>query len=206
MISETGENLSVLICCDHVFAHDWMTFLSYYSFRTFLPDAKLAIACERNSLIYDLFKWAKRLDLNFEIIKPKNKLEYLQYFQNKNKIDIPCLITTPDIICLKEWSVDFLPEQNKNYIKNNFMFIQNIKEEFVENENLYCCIKENKISHFATYSNGWFDFNMSVWINKKDYPFYPSFHQNKNLMSFNEKKMYELWKSCSLLLEVLFRG
>ena len=81
MISSTGENLNVLIYCKHTFVHDWMTFVSYYSIRTYLPDANVAIACERKSLSYDLFKWTKKLNLNFEILKEANPLEYLKYLE-----------------------------------------------------------------------------------------------------------------------------
>lgn len=62
MITETGENLNILInACT---AEDWMAFATWYSAFKNLPDAKIAIICNRNQLVeFQYFQWAKRLNI-----------------------------------------------------------------------------------------------------------------------------------------------
>lgn len=206
MINLTGENLNILLCCKHSFLHEWMTFLSYYSIHRYLPDAKVQIICERKNLYYDLFNWTKRSQVNFEYIKPKSKIEYLHHFISKKKLQTPCLIIEPHILCVREWTDDFIPDYKKNYQMNDFFYVADPNAYDFEPANLYYSIKDNKICNFVTYSEGWGTFNMTTWINKNDYPFHPLYKFDRATLSLNEKRMDELWDSVINLFPIMFRG
>ena len=62
-ISPTGKNLSIIISCDYLPAHDWMTLASWYSVNKNLPDAKVVIACPRREYerMWGLFQWVYRV-------------------------------------------------------------------------------------------------------------------------------------------------
>lgn len=205
MISSTGENLNILICCQHSLLHEWMTFFSYYSIKTYLPDAKLAISCERHNLHHSLFGWARKLNLNFEYHKPKTKLDYLNDFIFKKKLQIPCLIIEPDIICVRECNENFL-DLSKNQKQNEFFVVSDFEKKHFEDSVLYSQAKNNNISNFVSYSDGWGTFNLTTWINKNDYPFNPFYKFNKSLLSLNERRIDELWQSATNIFSVLFRG
>ena len=80
MIGNLGENLSVLIYCNHSVAHDWMSFLCWYSFYKNLPEAKIAVGCSRSNLRFDLYFWTKRLNIDFEYMKGDSPISYMERF------------------------------------------------------------------------------------------------------------------------------
>lgn len=62
MITETGNNLSVLITTET--GQDWQTFGTWYSFYKNLPNAKVAITCARNEETpFQYFQWTKRINV-----------------------------------------------------------------------------------------------------------------------------------------------
>ena len=206
MITSTGENLSVLICCDHSISSDWMTFLSAYSFSKYLPEAKIAIACQRKDIRRNLFMWAKKLNFNFEILKTSDSLSYLRYFIEKDKLSLPALIVSPDIICVRELEQNSFLHSTKNYKKNDFYLVNDLNSNFEEKSDLYCDVKEDKIVNFVTYSNGWGNFNLSSWINKDEYPFHPLAKYNRTLLGLNERRLDDIWMSATNIFECIFRG
>jgi hypothetical protein len=69
MISETGENLNVVILTQT--AEDWRTFASWYSVRNNLPDAAISILCHRTTRVeFQYYQWAKRLEVPLKFINP----------------------------------------------------------------------------------------------------------------------------------------
>lgn len=85
-ITPTGENLSIIIDCDYVPHHDWMTKVSVFSIQQHLPDANISINCKRNICKYQLFDWTRKLNIRFT------------YNENKQK---ECLIITPDVMAIR---------------------------------------------------------------------------------------------------------
>ena len=47
MVTSTGKGLNVLIRSEYSFSSNWMSFGSWYSVQKNLPDANVAIVCER---------------------------------------------------------------------------------------------------------------------------------------------------------------
>lgn len=91
-ISPTGDGLRIALICDFIFAHDWMSYLSYYSITKNLPDASFRIICSRGGDIKrPLFRWAKMFKLNFIITDAKMDLS--DYF-----------IITPTIVALEAYN------------------------------------------------------------------------------------------------------
>ncbi len=65
MPSITGKDLNILICCDYVRHHNWMTFSSWYSIFKNLPDAKVKIICKRTDIKETLFNWTRKCNVPF---------------------------------------------------------------------------------------------------------------------------------------------
>ena len=62
MITETGENLSVLITTET--GRDWQTFATWYSIYKNLPNAKVSIVCVRNEETpFQYFQWTKKINI-----------------------------------------------------------------------------------------------------------------------------------------------
>jgi hypothetical protein len=69
MITETGQNLSILIITEPEL--NWQTFATWYSFYKNLPEAKVAVVCHRTGetpFVY--YQWAKRLNVPIIHKKP----------------------------------------------------------------------------------------------------------------------------------------
>ena len=62
-ISLTGKNLVVIVACEYLPGHSWMSLASWYSMRKNLPDAKVLVGCSRRLFgrPSTLFEWAYRL-------------------------------------------------------------------------------------------------------------------------------------------------
>lgn len=204
MISYTGENLSVLICCSHLLHHDWMTFLSWYSFQQNLPDAKISILCNRKDMKFNLFNWTKRLGVTFEITKNDNPISCLNYALKKSYVKYPVLVISPDIICLQELDdEESIINSKQNYKKENCYILYNEVDDIVKNENLFANVKENKFSRFVSYSSGWGNFNADSWINKLGNPLSVYSKHDNVMLTINERRFSNIWKdACNVFHSV----
>ena len=198
MVSFTGENLSVLLCCSHSLHHEWMTFFSWYSFQQNLPDAKFAILCNRKDIKFNLFNWTKRLNIPFEITKNDNHLSCLGYAIKKSYVQYPVMIIGPDIVCLQELdSEDKLINSEKNYKKNDYYVIQNPNNFLEKNDDFFVDVRDKKVSRFVSYSSGWGNFNISSWINKVGNPLNVYSKYDGTVLSINERRLSNIWKDAS---------
>ena len=57
MIESTGDGLVVIISCKYIPCHNWMSFVSWFSIRRNLPDAKPVIIVERGIQNQSQFGW-----------------------------------------------------------------------------------------------------------------------------------------------------
>lgn len=64
-ISNTGDGLSIVIKCDYVPHHDWMSFASWYSITKNLPDAKVRMVCKRSGTPLQMFRWTRKVRVPF---------------------------------------------------------------------------------------------------------------------------------------------
>jgi len=61
----TGNNLGILIHCDQTPSHRWMSFASWYSINTHLPDAMVAVCLLRGIPIIDFVNWPNKCHTPF---------------------------------------------------------------------------------------------------------------------------------------------
>lgn len=207
MIGNLGENLSVLIYCNHSVAHDWMSFLCWYSFYKNLPEAKIAVGCSRSNLRFDLYFWTKRLNIDFEYMKGDSPISYMERFSSKGKLSLPCLLVTPDILSVREMDGhDGLFGAGKNSRKRGFMVVNDPKAGFEPREDLFCEAVENKISNFVSYSQGWGNFNTAEWIDRDVNALTPYMRLSKSPSGLNEKRISELWHGAVNVFKNVSRG
>lgn len=92
MISETGENLSILIVTEPEL--DWQTFATWYSVFKNLPDAPVSIVCQRNGKTpFHFMQWTKRLRLNTRITDRFSDFEQANWMAAVGKL--PVLLLRP---------------------------------------------------------------------------------------------------------------
>jgi hypothetical protein len=64
-VTETGDNLIVVIECAYLAHHNWMALACWYSISKLLPDAEVVIFCQRQAPTAELFKWTKKCNVPF---------------------------------------------------------------------------------------------------------------------------------------------
>ena len=195
MVSSTGENLSVLLCCSHLLHHNWMSFLSWYSFQQNLPDAKFAILCSRKDIKYDLFQWTKRVNIPFEITNRDEPISCFLYALYKSYIHYPFLVITPDILCLKDLTTDDqLINTGNNYQLNKCFIIHHNNSYAEEKKDFFVNVKDQNASRFVSYSEGWGNFNTHSWINKLGNPLHIYSKYDSIPLNMNERRLSNIWK------------
>jgi hypothetical protein len=193
MISSTGENLSVLISCDYTINHNWMTFFCWYCLYKNLPDAKIYVLCDRNSMDSLIFEWTRKCGIYFEIVKPMSLDEKVNHLRKKGFCE-SVLVIEPKDVAIRDFSeVDF--DENLLYKKVSFL-----------TEDLCCEAKDNKYCVFADYSKGWGKFVPQLWINKINSPFSNENKYALGDMSINEIRIGKLWNSVAHLFQTLSKG
>lgn len=189
-ISSTGDGLNILISCDYLLHHNWMSFLAWYSISKNLPDAKVYVATPRKIMNSDLFSWTYRCKIPLIFHREATQEEQVQIILNHG-IQKPLLIVPPDCMCIRDFKeADFDPESI---------------DIMQFNEIINCDCKEDKICVFATYSKGWGNFVTSSWINKATNPFIYSKYNQCNL-TVNEARLGRLWESAVPLFKAISRG
>ena len=193
MITNTGKNLSILIACDYTPCHHWMSFLAWYSFYRNIPEAKVAVVCNRFLMKYQLFDWTKRCDVPFALRKTDTILSHAKYFIEKNIISFPILILSPDVVAVRELSDASV--FNKSFSVSKATFLTEMTEPVDRHDNsLVFDVKGKDFETFMTYENGWGKFVTNSWINKEIHPIASLWEYEGVNMSPNERRLAELWK------------
>jgi hypothetical protein len=87
----TGNGLRLLIRCNYLSHHNWMSFISWFSIKKYLPDAEICVQCDRNKFVNcSLFEWVKKLNVDFSYSRLQSPL--------LGFIEIPC-----DVMAIGEW-------------------------------------------------------------------------------------------------------
>jgi hypothetical protein len=190
-IDSTGEGLNILIACDYLSHHDWMSFFCWYSISKNLPDAKVFVTCNRKIKYEDLFVWPRKCNIPFHFNKETDingQIKHaLDSFASK-----PLLVVPPDCVCIRDFneagfSLESLSEINKL------------------DDSLLCDCKDERPCCFATYSNGWGKFVTSSWINRISSPFFSVAQFNKGELTPNEVRIGRLWNSAAFLFQNVSR-
>jgi hypothetical protein len=165
-ISSTGDGLTILIACDQLDHHDWMSFVSWYSIYKNLPDAKVIIACKRGQCNYQFGGWTRRC--NVEFFQHPDDTDPHESAINKKIIfsqDVVQVIS-PDVMVLDRY----------------------IGEKIVSS-------KSSELATFVSYLEGCGGFVLSEWIDKSEVPFgerAKRFIQKK--ITVNESRIIKLWE------------
>lgn len=195
MITTTGKGLNILISCDYMPCHSWMSFLAWYSFYRNIPEAKVVVACNRLPMKHQLFDWTKRCDVPFSLFKPDSSFNHLRYFIDKKIISFPVLILSPDVVVVRE--LNDVSAFDNSFSEKKATFLTEMTETVLSyDKSLVFDVKGQDFATFVTYENGWGKFVTSSWINKDMHPFTPLWKYDDVEMSTNERRLSGLWRDC----------
>lgn len=191
-ISATGDGLNILIACDYLPHHNWMSFLCWYSITKNLPDASVFVAVHRKSITQNLFMWTQKCKVPFILHKETNDEGQIEAAINYG-VSKPMLVLSPDSICVRDFKeAGFSPES--------------LSEVRLLDSELFCDCKEDRPCTFVTYSNGWGKFVTSSWINKMGCPFSSMVKYNQGYLTANESRIGQLWIAATPLFLTVSRG
>lgn len=191
-ISSTGDGLNILIACDYLPHHDWMSFFCWYSLTKNLPDAKVTVASHRRLMEFEIYSWTRRCKVPFILHKETDEAGQIEValLQNTHK---PLLVIPPEVVCVRDFDeAGFSPES--------------LSEVRLLDYELSCDCKEDRSCAFATYQNGWGKFVTPSWINKTSCPFLSGVKYNQGMLSANEVRIGRLWSMATPLFQTVSRG
>ena len=192
-ISSIGKGLSILICCDFIVSHDWMSFLTFWSIRKNLPDATVSVVCKRRANA-DIFKWTRKcsVPIIFHTLDSVSDIKEFALRNPKSKVSEPVLLVKPSVVFVRDFEeAGFNPSVCD---KNSF-----------EIDGLIANVKSQNPTVCCDYSDGWGNFVTSTWINKSSIPF-SVVDYSTGTMSANEKRLAALWESASKMYQSILRG
>lgn len=211
MISETGENLDVIILTQT--AEDWRTFATWYSVQANLPDASVSILCHRTTRVeFQFYQWAKRLNIPLKIVTPfykeqiGDKLNALKLHMSTNVLILDYTTLVLDVLS-KDWIDMFSGDpkliiddhcvtsrnitiEDMDLVINNFVFTGTLKAP-AERKLLLPEAKEcEEPLAIATYSKG-----CGKWIDTmRGCPFSNADGLIGDSMTVNELRIVQLWR------------
>jgi hypothetical protein len=174
MISAVGKNLNILISCENIPEHNWMSYLCWYSIKKVLSDANIFISCKRNSVFAPFFNWTKKVNVPFKMYSGEIEKLFTQR---------PLLIVPPHSLAIRDFE--------EAGIEHNLSKDIN----YLENTNFFKDAKTNDFCVFCSYFDGWGNFVTSEWINKLNCPLTIFGKFSKNNMTINEKKIEKIWSN-----------
>jgi hypothetical protein len=221
MITETGNNLSVLITTET--GQDWQVFGTWYSIYKNLPDAKVAITCARNNETpFQYFQWTKRLKIpviHHNPFDPENpissRMDAVGKAISQNIVGDSILVIKSLIMTIDVLDQNLLQEFNSNshIFDNDVWFLKqpnipNMINEYLlddkaikTQENKLCSeAKETEdIRPIVSYRKG-----CGKWIDKlKGCPFSNANGLMTADMTSSENRIVELWKKMCTLYSVV---
>lgn len=187
-ISSTGDNLSILISCNHTNCDNWMAFLAWYSISKNLPDAKVLVACNRTTMRSPIFGWTKKCKVPFELHKCMSQDEQVEFVLEKGLLTTPVVLISPATVALRDFEESGF---DTNLLQGK------LKTDSLPN--LCCEAKEDKPCVFVTYFEGWGKFVTSTWIHKLNCPFTSENRFTNGSMTANEVRLGRLWSAVTPL-------
>jgi hypothetical protein len=187
-MTNTGDGLSVLILCDYIPIHNWMTFACWYSLSKILPDSKIGIMCNRRPVTWQMFDWTRRLRVNMQIHAPLTKEQNISKALAGSFYSKPLLVLEPNILAIRDLE--------------NLEGVQEVTD--VASSDLCSDVRGDKMSPFVSYSDGWGNFVVSSWINRAGSPFRHKFGREN--MTVNEVRVERLWGQLATVFQTVSRG
>lgn len=191
-ISPTGDGLNILIACDYVSHHNWMSFLCWYSISKNLPEASVFVASPRRLMQRNLFNWTRKCKVPLFLHKDAD-LEGQVNFVLDSEVKKPLLVVPPESVCVRDFDESgFSPES--------------LKEVCYIDSELSCDCKKDLFKTFVTYNDGWGTFVTSSWINKMRSPFDLGTKYNQGELTVNEARIGRLWYAAIPLFQTVSGG
>ena len=191
-ISATGDGLNILISCDYLLHHNWMSYFCWYSLQKNLPDAKVFVASPRKIMNANLFDWARKCKVPLILHKELDLNGQIEIVLSKGAQQ-PLLVVSPENVCVRDFDeASFSPEG-----------IVGVK---ILDEELSCDCKEDRFCVFVTYSKGWGKFVTGTWINKTSCPFFFGSRYAQGGLNANEVRIDHLWTAATPLFQTISRG
>lgn len=179
MKNELGEKLNIVISCEHLYSHDWLAFVSWYSITRFLPDCKVHISCRRKNNVGQFFSWTKKVNINFILNK---------------EVDLD------NVLCIKPWifAVREIDEEHLNLI--NFHDSKSCLGAICSP------IKDDCFKPFVDCELGLGKFVLSEWINRVECPLSNMDKYMSLEVNFNEIRILSMMKQLAPLYSNVSRG
>lgn len=193
----------MLIACDFVPHHNWMSFAAWYSVMKMLPDAQVGLLCSRRPLDWQMFSWVKTCKLKMRYHPPMSKMD-----QAKSALagflPPPLLVMDPDVMMVREMDDSMMESLQKPFLDAGKVWVVNDANAVREASDVCQDVREDKMSTFASYHEGWGNFVTASWINKVSPPFQQRFGRAD--MTSNEVKVERLWQQLSTSFQNVSRG
>ena len=221
MIGETGKNLSVLIVTEN--GKNWETFETWYSIFKNLPDAQVAIACQRTkSIPFQLFQWARRLKLNLffhnaltETDSIANRFNAIRQALQRTMIGDNILVIPPlaVVIDVLDAKIALKMQETSVWIDEDVWFLQKpnitklldqhfLTDVALDHHDGVLCVEANEtetLTWLVSHGKG-----CGKWINTlRGCPFSSAAGLATTTMTVNENRIIELWKRMCPLYNAL---
>ena len=168
-ISVTGEGLNILISCDYVRHHDWMTFAAWYSILKNLPDAQVKIICSRSDIREQFFNWPMKCKVPFVFYAGDGRPAAEHAINLGLFLENTFFQITPEIM-----AVSFYDAKSLGPVS----------------------VKSEENSTFVSYFEGCGKFVSGEWINTHKNPFGLAGKLYSDDLSLNEYRVLKLWEKC----------
>ena len=196
-VSSIGNGLTIIIGCDYLPHHDWMSFLCYRSISNTLPDAKVVVTCSRNRMNMDIYNWPRKCGIPITFhnssLSANGIIEFVKKHPRVEKTE-NILLVSPELVFVRDFE-----EANfdMNTLKGDVCFsdLSNFTDSCKSENVTVCC----------DYKDGWGRFVTSKWINKTSVPLSTVDFVIAG-MTVNENRIARIWKSASKLYPSLSRG
>mgnify|MGYP007120766161 CR=1 FL=1 len=183
--------MNILIACDYIPHHNWMSFLCWHSLSKNLPEAKVTVACHRRLMTYDFFGWTRKCKVPFVLHKAADEKGQIALISES--VQGPLLVLSPETVCIRDFAeAGFSPDVLSGVVKMN--------------SELCCDCKEEKPCVFVTYLSGWGKFVTQSWINRMSCPFVSGVKYGQGVMTSNEVRIGQLWSSVTPLFQIMSGG
>lgn len=191
-VDHYGDGLSIIISCESFPAHVWLSYLSYYSIRENLPDARVVVTCARpkDGTGVEGFPWTFRTKTPFFFYKNDNNNQFTQATIAKSRglvgdkiLVISC--ETAVLRCLD----DKILEAFTSPLTDGNSIILEAKSEVLAT---FCSVKE-----------GCGRFLLPSWIHKPGHPLGLCDRFAKGNLTANERRVFNLWRKAKPLLDLI---
>ncbi len=206
MVIDSGKGLNVLITT--VSGQDWQTFATWYSIWKNLPDATVAISCERRHITtVEVFPWTKRLKipiLHYNAPSEdelQNRMEGVWQAEKRKLTGSACLVVKPLMMTFDEpLEISDQPGihmSGDSWLLSNHTITKTMDDYYLEgklpNEGFPLHIEakdSDEPAFLVSYKKG-----CGKWLNTSvGCPFSSAAGLVSTEMTMNEHRIIEMWK------------